>query len=86
MPATNSPRSLDEIARLGEKVFDQQLKPTFRPQDDGKFVAIDVDAGDFEIDEDDYTAVMRLRSRKPDAEVWLSRVGYPTTCRVGRLR
>ena len=29
------------------------IKPS-RPEDDGKFVAIDVETGDYEIDEDDY--------------------------------
>jgi hypothetical protein len=54
-----------------------------RPEDDGKFVAIDVETGDYEIDNDDYAAVARLRSRKPTADVWLMRAGYPTTYRMG---
>jgi len=49
------------------------------PEDDGKFVAIDVETGDFEIDPDDYTAATSLQSRAPNANVWLMRVGYPTT-------
>ena len=49
----------------------------------GKFVAIDVETGDYEIDEDDYAAVARLRSRKPAADIWLMRAGYPTTYRMG---
>ena len=82
MPATTPQRTLDEVARLGGEVFDRQVKPALRPDDDGKFVAIDVDVGDYEIDEDDYTAVMRLKSRSPDAEVWLARAGFPTTYRM----
>ena len=49
---------------------------------DGKFVAIDVETGDYEMDEDDYAAVTRLRSRKPEADIWLMRAGYPTTCKM----
>jgi len=41
--------------------------------DEGKFVAIDVGSGDYEIDEDDYAAVARLRSPPPAADVWLMR-------------
>jgi|SRR6266849_6262066 len=78
-----SKRSLDELARLGGDIFDRQVRPALRPEDDGKFVAIDVETGDYEIDEDDYGAVARLRSRKPAADVWLVRAGYPTTCRIG---
>ena len=81
MPTTK--RTLDELARLGGAIFDQQVQPSLRPEDDGKFVAIDVASGDYEVDEDDYTAVARLRSRRPAADVWLMRAGYPTTYRMG---
>jgi hypothetical protein len=84
VPATK--RTLDELAGLGASVFDRQVRPTLRPEDDGKFVAIDVDTGAYEIDEDDYAAVARLRSRKPAADVWLMRAGYPTTYKMGAIR
>src|SRR2546423_9099204 len=78
-------RTLDELARLGRDIFDRQVRCALRPEDDGKFVAIDVETGDYEIDEDDYAAIARLRSRKPAADVWLMRAGYPATYRsVGR--
>lgn len=83
MPTTNPRRSLDELARLAGSIFDSQIRPVLRPEDDGKFVAIDVETGAYEIDEDDYTAVMRLRARQPDADMWLMRAGFPTTCRIG---
>jgi hypothetical protein len=79
-------RTLDELAGLGGDIFDRQVRPVLRPEDDGKFVAIDVGTGDYEIDEDDYAAVARLRSRKPAADVWLMRAGYPTTYRMGVVR
>ena len=79
-------RTLDELARLGEGIFDRQVRPALRPEDDGKFVAIDVETGDYEIDEDDYAAVARLRARKPAADVWLMCAGYPTTYRIGVVR
>ena len=84
MPTTE--RTLDELAGLGENIFDRHVRPALRPEDDGKFVAIDVGSGDYEIDEDDYAAVARLRSRKPAADVWLMRAGYPTTYRMGVVR
>ncbi len=85
MPAT-TPRTLDQLAGLGKDIFDRQVRPALRPDDDGKYVAIDVETGDYEIDEDDYAAVKRLRSRKPAADVWLMRAGYPTTYRMGAVR
>ncbi len=76
-------RTPDELARLGGELFARQVRPALRPEDDGKFIALDVETGDYEIDEDDYAAVARLRSRKPAADVWLMRAGYPATCRIG---
>jgi hypothetical protein len=84
MPTTR--RTLDELAALGGSIFDRQVRPSLRPEDDGKFVAIDVETGDYEMDEDDYAAVARLRSRKPAADVWLMRVGYPAAYRIGVVR
>ena len=83
---TTTERTLDELAGLGGDIFDRQVRPALRPEDDGKFVAIDVGSGDYKIDEDDYAAVARLRSRKPVADVWLMRAGYPTTYRMGVVR
>ena len=71
MPSTK--RTLDELASLGGGIFDRQVRPALRPEDDGKFVAIDVESGTYEIDEDDFAAVARLRSRQPAADVWLMR-------------
>ena len=79
-------RTLDELAALGGDIFDRQVRPALRPEDDGKFVAIDVETGDYEIHEDDYAAVARLRSREPAADVWLMRAGYPTTYRMRVVR
>ena len=76
-------RPLAELGRLGDAIYDQQIRPSRQPEDKGKFVAVDVDTGEYEMDEDDYTAVMRLRGRMPAADMWLIRVGYPTTCRIG---
>jgi hypothetical protein len=81
-----SKRTLDELAALGQDIFDRQVRAALRPEDDGKFVAIDVESGDYEIDDDDYAAVARLRSRKPAADVWLMRAGFPTTYRIGVVR
>ena len=79
-------RTLEQLADLGGEIFDRQVRPALRPEDDGKFVAIDVETGDYEMDEDDYTAIARMRLRRPAADVWLMRAGYPTTCRIGMVR
>lgn len=77
-PAT--PRSPEEIARLGEEYFARRVRHALRPEDKGRFVAVDIDSGDFEADDDDMAAVARLR--RPTAEVWLGRAGEPAAYRL----
>jgi hypothetical protein len=84
MPATEPCRTPEELARVGSEVFERLVRPMLRPDDDGKFVAIDVQTGDYELDEDDYAAVSRLRARKPAADAWLSRIGQPAAYRMRR--
>ena len=84
MPTTNPSHRADELARLGGEVFDRRVEPSLRPEDDGKFVAIDVRTGEYEIDPDDYTAVSRLGPDSRGPSVELARAGSPATCRIGR--
>ncbi len=75
MPAVRPQHSPEEVVRRGDEVFDRVVRPALRPEDNGKFVAVDIETGDYELDADDYAAVTRLRARRPAAEVWLGRVG-----------
>ena len=86
MPATEAHHTPEELARLGSAVFERRVRPLLGPEDDGKFIALDVQTGEYEIDEDDYPAVSRLRARMPAAQVWLSRVGQPAAYRMRRVR
>ena len=61
MPSTEPHRTPEGLARLGAEAFDRHVRPTLRPEDDGKFVAIDLVTGDHVMDTDDCAAVMRLR-------------------------
>ena len=79
-PTLSPPR--EEIGRLGREAFDRYVRPRLRPEDDGKYVAVDVDTGEFEADADDYTAGMRLLARRPGARVWLARAGHAAAYRM----
>ncbi len=79
MPATAPVLNREDLARRGDEAYTQQIRPRLRPEDEGKFVAVDVGSGAFEVDADDHAAVSRLHQRVPGAQVWLVRVGYPAT-------
>jgi hypothetical protein len=82
----NSGESVDRsesFSRLGIEIYERAIRPALLPDDEGKFVAIDIDSGQYEIDEDDYAATERLLVRRPDARIWLARAGERAAYRVG---
>ena len=82
--STPQPRySKEEFARRGQEIYDRVIRPRVEAGNDGKFAAIDIETGEYEIDTDDYTATERLLARNPDAQIWLLRVGYRAAYRIG---
>jgi hypothetical protein len=45
-------------------------------KDKGKFIAIDIETSEYEIDADMMAASHRLHARIANAQVWLMRVGH----------
>jgi hypothetical protein len=76
----------EEFARRGDEWYERVLRPRVRPDDEGKFVAIDIETGEYEIDDDELAASDRLLARRPDAQIWLTRIGYRYARRFGPRR
>ena len=74
---------IEAMAERGQKFYDEQIKE-FVDTDVhyGKFVVIDVETGDYEIDKRDIVAVKRLQERRPGAVTYAVRVGFPTAHRM----
>jgi len=75
--------SREEFARRGQEIYEREIRSSLQPGDEGKFVAIDIESGSYEMDRDDYMATERLLSRHSDAQVWLEQVGQPAAYRLG---
>jgi hypothetical protein len=75
--------SKEEFARRGDEMYERDIGPHVDPKDVGKFVAIDIETGAYELDADDLAACDRLLARLPDAQVWLRRVGSRYAHRFG---
>lgn len=67
-----------EGADLGRAIYVKKIKPLMTEEDIGKFVAIDVDTGDYEVDVQVSEALQRLKARNPDSALTAQRVGYTT--------
>ena len=75
--------SKEEFARRGDEIYEHDICPHLEVDSTGKFVAIDIDTGAYEIDTDELMASDRLLARYSDAQVWLRRVGSRYTRRFG---
>ncbi len=84
--APNPRFSKEEFARLGNEIFEREVQPHLNAQDHGKFIAIDIETGAFEIDADEIAASHRLLARNPEAQIWFRFVGSRYTRRLGPPR
>jgi hypothetical protein len=83
MPPRQPRYSKEEHARRGEELYQQKIRPLVEAGNHGKIVAIDIDSGAFEVDDDDRVACNRLFAGYPDAQIWCVRVGYPAVESLG---
>ena len=75
--------SRDEVCDRGAAIYAAQIKPQVEPQENGKFIVIDIESGDYEIAADMLDASHRLRERRPAAVGFGGRVGYETAYKRG---
>lgn len=73
----------EEGAARGEALYEQRIRPHVEATHVGKFVVVDIETGDYEIDADDLAATKRALAKRPDAVLYGLRIGYPTAYRLG---
>src|SRR4051794_10540488 len=61
----------EELARRGREIYERDVKPRLEKADEGKFVLIDIESGDWEMDSDEMGAPDRLYARRPDGQMWM---------------
>lgn len=83
MATTKRRYSKEEFARRGDAIYEKKVRPQLKPNDAGKFVAIDIETGAFEIDKDEMDAGDRLLARLSEAQIWMVRVGSRHVHRFG---
>ena len=73
----------NEIVQLGQALYDRQIRAKVDADHQGKFLVLDIETGEYEIDVNDLTAVKRAKAKNPDAPLYILRVGYTTAYRLG---
>jgi hypothetical protein len=73
----------DEVAARGEAIYAQRIRALVEDAHKGKFVLIDIETGDYEVDADDLAATKRALAKRPEAILYGLRIGSPAAYRLG---
>jgi hypothetical protein len=78
MASTERRYSKEEFARRGDALVESKVRHNLTAADADKFVAIDIETGEYELDKNEMKAADRLRKRVADPQIWLVHVtlGY----------
>lgn len=74
MPIKND-QAAERTARLGNEIYHRVVAGQLSSADKGRVVAIDVNSESWTIGKNGILAASELRGVKPEADVWLVRVG-----------
>lgn len=86
-PERNGPRyPWEEFRRRGEAIYERDVLPNASPEDQDKYVAIDIESGEFEMDLNEHLACDRLRARVHDPQIWMERIGHPAAREMISIR
>ena len=75
--------SLKEITERGWDIYLKEIRPQVIDQHRGEFLVVDIESGDYEVDENAAAATQRMMHRHPEGHRYLLRVGYRTTYSIG---
>lgn len=72
----------EEIVKIGKELYERDIRSLVEANNEGRVVAIDIRTGVYEVGVDAITSSEQLRTRVPDAVIFVMRVGYPTLHRI----
>ena len=73
----------EEIAARGKAIYEQQLRAKLEPEHIGKYLVIDIETGEYEMDQDGAVVSQRAYARHPGAPLYGMRIGRPAWGRIG---
>ena len=73
----------EEVASRGQAIYDKQIRAKVESEHLGQFLVIDIHTGEYEIDESDAQATVRILAKRPNAVLYGLRIGHPTAYRLG---
>jgi hypothetical protein len=73
----------DEFARRGDEAYARYVEPNLTAVDKGKFAAVDIETGEYELGTSILDACDKLNARLPESQIWTVRVGSRYLARFG---
>jgi len=72
-----------EIARRGTEFYERHLRQSVEREHFGRYLVLDVETGEYEIDSDHLAASNRAVAKRPNAILFTLRIGYRSGGRIG---
>lgn len=73
----------EEIAARGLELYERSIRSRVEPEHTGKYLVVDIESGDYELDEDPTTVTERAAARWPGAPLYGLRVGHLAWGHIG---
>jgi hypothetical protein len=73
----------EEVVRRGKELYELKIRPQVEEGNIGKILVLDIETGDYAIDEDHLTADRLVRERHPDGVFYGMRIGFPSLGKIG---
>ncbi len=76
--------SHQEVAHRAEQMYESSIRQQVHSEDNiGKMVIIDIETGNYEVDEDGLISATHLSERNPTARLFGIRIGYNVSASFG---
>lgn len=73
----------EEVARRGRKLYEREIRARVEDEHAGKFLVVDIDTGEYALDEDEIAAFDHALAKNSHAVLFGLRVGEPAAHRIG---
>ena len=72
-----------DIVERGEQLYQQSIRALVEKENVGKYLAVNVETGEWVMGEDHLDTLRRARALYPNAGLYGLKVGYPATAAIG---
>jgi hypothetical protein len=84
MMATEKTRlTIDEVAERGTEMYETKIRRLVEGDNIDRYLAIDVETGDYAVADQRHDACKVLREKNPSAQLWGLRIGHVAAASFG---